>query len=106
MSIDAKKLEKAIYWVRNNAGLRDLNALSIEYLDIMADAAEAHLATLPKTRTVEGWRCNWTYKGEPGGYQTHLTRGDAVNEYVRLVARGGGYSDVFISWPHPFEVPA
>lgn len=65
MTIDAKKLEEAIAIARNNAAyIRDRDSVELrslfekeraDALDMLADAASAYAATLPREVTFESW---------------------------------------------------
>ena len=75
-----------------------------EQCRLVALAAEAHLATLPKTKMVEVWRTEYAEGGKPYAGQFH-TKEDA-DHYARTLARWPKIACIRVTGPHMQEVPA
>lgn len=101
MSIDRTKLEEAIRCVRVNVGRSCL--VGNAELAIIADAAEAHLATLPRTKMVEVWHVEYASNGVPS-IVPFRSRDDA--ESWMKGATGLAYvACIRVTGPHQHEVP-
>lgn len=101
--IDRSKLESALAHFPRNAR-RGFS----QPMQIVLEAAEAHRETLPKTKMVEVWRCEWVISwGGPDrlqlGCQSYWSRAEAEREAERL---GPGAKCIRVTGPHQQEVPA
>jgi hypothetical protein len=103
-TIDRAKLEADIAWSRDHAIA--FNSTWNERFGRVLLAAESHLATLPKTKMVDRWKVEWTYKGCPGAYCWYDSPFEAANEFTRLSTMPKFYSDLKLTGPHQQEVPA
>jgi hypothetical protein len=98
-----KTLAKSLYAVRTDLARSSPSwALMTHYQDVVA-AAEAHLDTLPKTKTVDVWHVEWAYAGKPH-VRLLPTKTQAGDEAYRL--KGLNVTCVRVTGPHKHEVPA
>lgn len=114
MSADAKQLEEAIrilrgWWMHGSSATFDETDRRL--IQTVCAAAEAHLATLPKTRMVEVWHVQWVERVHDadfwhprlvGPFTDHaMAQGcadDLRDSKVRRCIR--------VTGPHQQEVPA
>ena len=69
----------------------------------LVDAAEAHLATLPRTRMVEVWRVEWAQASHPFCVQQESQ--SAADEYAEIVRTWIDASCIRVTGPFQQEVP-
>jgi hypothetical protein len=101
MSMDAKKLKEAIEWAKSAYAL-DTKTF------ILAEAAEAHLATLPRTREVKVWHVEWCHRHEPK-ISVWFCREAADMEADKMgghPCNKGDWTNIRITGPHIHVVPA
>lgn len=107
--IDRAKLEEAIKMARRGGG--DISSgvclqMTVGELHALADAAEAHLAALPKTAMVAVWHIEFASYGKPVIW-TRTDRGDADSAAADMRKVGTDqYQCVRVTGPHRQEVPA
>lgn len=108
--MDRATLKEAIFWLRNfnvqlEAGGRRYHR---DFPDMLATLAEAHLATLPRTKMVEVWRVEMAEK-TPLGWKaianTFESHADAARD-ADFMRREPGFSCVRVTGPHMQCVPA
>lgn len=112
---DRAKLEEAIRELRRMAD--GVDGTIVRYSGtglaraarVVIDAAEAHLATLPKTQAV--WRVAYAYRNSHAKSwhpqtATHVSEGDAERAVAGFQADPGQYGCISLTGPHFQEVPA
>lgn len=98
---DAQKLREAIQWARTHWAGQNGN--------LLADAAEKHLATLPQTKMVEVWHVEYAvrtgvseaaiYSPQTSVYPTEDSARQALRYMINVVCGR-------VTGPHKHEVPA
>lgn len=115
MSIDRAKLEESIAWSKHElACFTDRPVHNVEAArktQVLIDAAEAHLATLPKVKMVEVWRVEFALANLPPGQAEPLcyvyhTRQRAEREAEKQRREPALYACIRVTGPHQQEVPA
>lgn len=97
---DPETLEASIKWARHIAGCGH----DAENLARLADAAEQHLATLPRWKEVEVWRVEWASAAFIPCVEQFLTEEEArrsAHERASL-----GRTCITVTGPHKQRVPA
>lgn len=108
-TMDRAELDAAITHMK---GCDFAHAATRAALDMALIAAEAHLATLPKTKMVEVWRVEWAILSQTRGWlpqQRGETREDAdawVDKLREADKYGNSVSCIRVTGPHQQEVPA
>jgi hypothetical protein len=105
--MDAKKLKEAIEWARTR---HHWAVDGDDMVAVLADAAEAHLATLPRTKEVEVWRVEWVDQGYDGAMWTPCcaafkSKIEADAQAHRL-AEKAMHKCIRVTGPHVHVVPA
>jgi hypothetical protein len=102
--INRAKLEEAIAFFRDDCRFTDKgNALR----DVVLAAAEAHLATLPKTKMVEVWRVEWAYAAHVGwAVEARHFPTEAEARTAASHRAGNGCRCIRVTGPHMQEIPA
>lgn len=72
---------------------------------LVAEAAEAHLATLPKTKMVQTWHVEWAAANIPRIDDPYLSREMAERGAEKRRTHGPGKC-IRVTGPHQQEVPA
>jgi hypothetical protein len=73
-------------------------------LQLVREAAEKHLATLPKTKMVEVWHVEWALSGLPM-LHLHYSK-EQAEEAAAYLAREPHRTCIRVTGPHQQEIPA
>lgn len=95
--MDAAKLKEAIRWAR-------LSGYPTDKFGILADAAEAHLATLPKTKEIYVWHIEYVIMPNLPAINVFLSHADA--ERFAAGFKNPTAQCVRVTGPHKQTVPA
>lgn len=107
--MDAAKLREAIEAAQNRAAYDTIAMVgyasgpTADQLHLLAEAASAHLSTLPQTKEVEVWRVEFWDVGPCINQRTSYA--GALDRQSELVA-GGHARCIRVTGPHKQTVPA
>lgn len=117
--MDRAKLEEAIaYLIGRDGSISGAHSREggnyvkcLTMLGVLKEAAEAHLATLPKpTKMVEVWRCEWVQYEIPKPFSQSEGSGEAskkwAEDHANYLRNYSCYSCIRVTGPHQQEVPA
>lgn len=103
--MDAKQLEEAIEHVQRVLAWTYTDAEVRRHLNVLLAAAEAHLATLPKTEEIEVWHVEWADGDIPHIDDPYLSR-EMAERGARIRQDEGRGQHIRVTGPHKQTVRA